>query len=56
LSGEVKYLEDNYPFLQFLVNREGNFPWGGNDVQFYLGELDRRGVLERFCTQISRGG
>jgi len=49
LTGEVKYLEDNYLFLDFLMKREGSFPWGGNDMHFYLGELEQRGELARFC-------
>jgi len=49
LTGNGKYIEDNYPFLRFLMEREGGFPWGGNDMHFYLGELDRRGVLEEYC-------
>ena len=49
LTGNDKYIEDNYPFLHFLMQRQGNFPWGGVDVQPYLAELDRRGALERFC-------
>lgn len=49
LTGNDKYLEDNYPFLRFLMERPGGFPWGGNDMHFYLGELDRRGALEQFC-------
>jgi len=49
LTGEVKYLEDNHPFLEHLMKQPGNFAWGGMDVHYYLGELDRRGELERFC-------
>lgn len=49
LTGDDKYIEDNYPFLRFLMQREGGFPWGGNDMHFYLGELDRRGKLAEFC-------
>jgi hypothetical protein len=49
LTGDNKYIEDNYPFLQFLMQREGRFPWGGVDMHFYLGELHRRGVLARFA-------
>lgn len=50
LTGEDKYIEDNYLFLRFLMKREGGFPWGGNDMHFYLGELDRRATLAGFCT------
>jgi len=50
LTGDDKYIEDNYQFLRFLMQREGGFPWGGNDMHFYLGELDRRGKLAEFCT------
>ena len=49
LTGDDKYIEDNYPFLQFLMEREGNFPWGGVDMHFYLAELHRRGTLSRFA-------
>jgi hypothetical protein len=48
LSGDARYLEDNYPFLRFLMTREGNFPWGGVDMHFYLGALDQIGALEKF--------
>jgi len=53
LTGDDKYIEDNYQFLRFLMQREGGFPWGGNDMHFYLGELDRRGKLAEFCTMSS---
>jgi hypothetical protein len=49
LTANDKYIEDNYPFLQFLMQRHENFPWGGVDMHFYLAELDRRGTLERFA-------
>ena len=48
LTGERRYLEDNFPFLKALMDRPGNFPWGGNDMHFYLGELDRLGLLGQF--------
>ncbi len=48
LTGERRYLEDNFPFLKALMDRPGNFPWGGNDMHFYLGELDRLGLLRQF--------
>ena len=48
LTGDDKYIEDNYTFLQFLMDRTGGFPWGGVDMHFYLAELDRRGALARF--------
>lgn len=47
LTGERRYLEDNYPFLRALIQRQRNFDWGGNDMMFYLGELDRLGELAR---------
>lgn len=46
LTGDARVLEDNVPFLRFLMERKENFPWGGNDMHFYLGELDRLGMLE----------
>jgi hypothetical protein len=49
LTDADKYIEDNYPFLKFLMERDGNFPWGGVDLHFYLAELDRRGTLSRFA-------
>jgi rhamnogalacturonyl hydrolase YesR len=49
LTGDDKYIEDNYPFLQFLMERQGGFPWGGVDMHYYLAELDRRGTLARFA-------
>lgn len=49
LTGEDRFIEDNYPFLRFLMDRPGNFPWGGVDMHYYLAELDRRGTLERFA-------
>jgi len=52
LTGDDKYIEDNYPFLQFLMEREGNFPWGGVDMHFYLAELHRRGTLSRFARAV----
>ncbi|MCE9589294.1 MAG: hypothetical protein K8S99_02085 [Planctomycetes bacterium] len=48
LTGDRAILEDNYPFLNFLMERKEGFPWGGNDMHFYLGELDRLGELEQF--------
>ena len=48
LTGELKYLEDNYLFLEVLMKRNGIFPWGGSDVMFYLNQLHQLGVLERF--------
>ena len=48
LTGDDKYITENYLFLEVLMKRQGNFPWGGNDMMFYLGELHRRGELERF--------
>jgi hypothetical protein len=47
LTGDDKYIEDNYPFLQFLMQRPGPFPWGGVDMHFYLGELHRRDTLSQ---------
>lgn len=49
LTGDDKYIVDNYPFFKMLMKRQGNFPWGGVDMHYYLNELDRRGVLEEFC-------
>jgi hypothetical protein len=49
LTGEDRYIEDNYTFLQFLMDLPGSFPWGGVDLQFYFGELHRRGALDGFC-------
>jgi hypothetical protein len=46
LTGEVQVLKDNIPFLKFLMERPDKFMWGGNDMHFYLGELDRLGLLE----------
>ena len=51
LTGDDKYIEDNYSFLQFLMDRPGTFPWGGVDIHFYLGELHRRKTLDLFCQQ-----
>jgi hypothetical protein len=48
LTGDEKYITDNHLFFEVLMKRQGNFPWGGNDVMFYLNELHRRGELERF--------
>lgn len=48
LTGNDKYITDNYLFLEVLMKRQGNFPWGGNDMMFYLNEVHRRGELERF--------
>jgi len=49
LTGEDKYIEDNYTFLQFLIDTPGVFPWGGMDLHYYLAELHRRGTLDLFC-------
>jgi len=49
LTGEDKYIEDNYPFLQFLIDTPGAFPWGGMALHYYLVELHRRGMLDAFC-------
>ena len=46
LSGEDRFIEDNYLFLRALMNKEGNFPWAGVDMHYYLAELDERGTLE----------
>jgi hypothetical protein len=51
LTGNTKYLKDNIPFIKFLMARPEKFMWGGNDLHFYLGELDRLGMLE----EIARG-
>lgn len=48
LTGEKKYLQDNYPFLRALMGKTENFAWGGNDMHFFLGEVDRLGDLEQF--------
>ncbi len=49
LTGEDRFIEDNYPFLRFLMRRQEKFMWGGIDMHPYLSELDRRGTLARFC-------
>lgn len=49
LTGDDKFIEDNYPFFRFLMRRSEGFPWGGIDMHPYLAELDRRGVLAEFC-------
>jgi hypothetical protein len=54
LTGDDKYIEDNYPFLQFLMQRPGKFPWGGVDVHFYLAELHRRDTLAQLAGMASR--
>ena len=51
LTGERKYLEANYPFLRALMAKPSNFMWGGIDMHFYLGELDRLGELEQFVSE-----
>ena len=48
LTGEDRYIEDNYPFLRLLMRQPGAFPWGGVDMHYYLNELDRRGTLGDF--------
>ena len=53
LTGDRAVLEDNYPFLQFLMDRPERFPWGGNDMHFYLGELDRLGELDKLVKRCS---
>lgn len=50
LTGDDKYIADNYPFFRYLMDRPGDFPLGGMDVHYYLAELDRRGALQGFCT------
>ncbi len=50
MTGDDRYMEENYPFLRFLMSRQERFPWGGNDMHFYLGELDRRDKLAAFCS------
>lgn len=52
LTGEKKYLEANYPFLREMMAKPGDFNWGGNDMHFYLGELDRLGELEQFVQEL----
>ena len=49
LTGDKTVLEDNYPFFEYLMGRNGGFPWGGVDMHFFLGELDRLGDLEQFA-------
>jgi hypothetical protein len=47
LTGDDRFITDNYVFFRLLMKRSGGFPWGGVDVHYYLNELDRRGVLEQ---------
>ena len=49
LTDDKAVLEENYPFFRFLMERNGGFPWGGVDMHFFLGELDRLGDLEQFA-------
>lgn len=49
LTGEDRFIEDNYPFLRFMMRRTENFMWGGIDMHPFLSELDRRNVLDQFC-------
>jgi hypothetical protein len=49
LTGEEKFLTDNHPFLEYMMGREGKFPWAGVDVMYYLNALHERGELEEFC-------
>jgi hypothetical protein len=49
LTGDRKYLEDNYPFMRFMMQRQGNFPWGGVDMMYYLNALHELGELDAFC-------
>ena len=49
LTGEDRFLKENYPFLRFMMERQGNFPWGGVDVMYYLNALHEAGELEQFC-------
>ncbi len=50
LTDNTQYLKDNIPFFKFLMARPDKFMWGGNDLHFYLGELDRLGLLESTLT------
>ncbi|MFP4027009.1 MAG: hypothetical protein ACLFWL_04395 [Candidatus Brocadiia bacterium] len=49
LTGDDKFLKDNFPFLEYMMDREGTFPWTGVDVMYYLNALHERGELEEFC-------
>lgn len=48
LTGDDRYIEDNYPFLRVLMRRPERFAWSGVDVMYYFHELHRRGVLAEF--------
>jgi hypothetical protein len=49
LSGDKRFLEENYAFLTYLLRQSGSFAWGGVDVHYYLAELDKLGALPQFC-------
>jgi hypothetical protein len=49
LTGDEKFLTHNYPFLRYMMERPGKFPWTGVDVMYYLNALHERGELEAFC-------
>jgi hypothetical protein len=49
ITGEDRFLTDNYPFLRFMMERQGNFPWAGVDVMYFLNALHERGDLDSFC-------
>lgn len=49
LTGEEQVLKDNLPFFEMLMEKPGGFPWGGDDMHYYLAEIDRLGWLERIC-------
>lgn len=56
LTGDDKYLDDNLPFFVMLMQRQGNFPWGGVDMHYYLNALDKRGLLDQFATAAANSG
>lgn len=49
LTGEEQVLKDNLPFLETLMEKPGGFPWGGDDMHFYLAEIEKLGWLDRIC-------
>jgi hypothetical protein len=49
LTGDEQVLKDNLPFLDALMEKPGGFPWGGDDMHFYLAEIEKLGWLERIC-------
>ncbi len=49
LTGDEQVLRDNMPYFEALMARPGGFPWGGDDMHYFLAEIQRLGWLDPIC-------